>query len=192
MAILLLPVTAFSQTAERLDAVLDAGQVTFAQAALVILPAAGLLDPDAGPEEAFVQARKWFPRRAGMDTPIRMGELAHLVMRSFNLSGGFLYAVFPGPRYGYRALAWRRVLPLNPDPYRTVSGEELFYIVGRTLSHTGEPAPEAPPPAAPPPPAEPVPETGTAGETGIEVGPSQGLSSGAEGVMPYEGEFERE
>jgi hypothetical protein len=176
--LLAFPAPAFAQTAEQMDAVLDAEQVSFAQAALVILPAAGLLPPDAGMAEAFAMARPFFPRYADRETPIRMGELAHLVMRSFGLSGGFLYALFPGPRYAYRALAWRRLLPLNPGPYRTVSGEELFYITGQALSHTGEPEPAFPPE--------------TAGETGIDVGPSQGLSSGPEGVMPYQGEFERE
>jgi hypothetical protein len=137
-AALLLPAPAFAQTAAGLDALLEAEQVSFAQAAGLILPAAGLLEPEAGPEAAFERAREWFPRRAQIDAPIRMGELSHLVMKSFGLSGGFLYALFPGPRYAYRAMAWRRLLPLKPDPYRGVSGEELLYITGRVLSHTGE------------------------------------------------------
>jgi hypothetical protein len=171
-----LPAAVFAQTAENLDAVLEAKQVSFAQAAAVILPAAGLLPPNAGPDAAFERAREWLPRRAEGDKPIRMGELAHLVMRSFGLSGGFLYALFPGPRYAYRALAWRRFLPLNPGPYRTLSGEELLYITGQALSHVEEPD------AA----SEPAPETGS------DAGLSQGLSSGPEGVIPYQGEFERE
>jgi hypothetical protein len=67
-----------------------------------------------------------------------MGELSHLVMRSFGLSGGFMYALFSGPRYAYRALAWRRFLPVKADPYRTVTGEELLYITGQILSYTGD------------------------------------------------------
>jgi hypothetical protein len=118
--------------------VLEAGEVSFAQAAEIILPAAGILDPGAGPEAAFERAREWLPRQAERDAPIRMGELSHLVMRSFGLSGGFMYRIFPGPRYAYRALAWRRLLPLRADPYRTVKGEELIYIAGRVLSYTGE------------------------------------------------------
>jgi hypothetical protein len=129
---------AFSQIAEKLDAVLDAEQVSCAQAAAIVLPAAGLLPPEVGPEEAFARARDWLPRRAGMDTPITMGELSHLVMRSFGLSGGGLYALFPGPRYAYRALAWRRFLPGRPDPRRTLNGEDLLHIVGQALFHVGE------------------------------------------------------
>ena len=49
----LLPALGFAQAAGRLDAILGTKQVTFAQAASVILPAAGLLDPAAGEEAAF-------------------------------------------------------------------------------------------------------------------------------------------
>jgi hypothetical protein len=111
---LLLPAPAFAQTAERLDAILDTEQVSFAQAAAVILPAAGLLDPEAG--DAFAAAGAWLPPRAERDSPITRGELSRLVMGSFNFAGGFLYALFPGPRYAYRALAGGRILPPTPTP----------------------------------------------------------------------------
>jgi hypothetical protein len=129
---------AAAQTAGRMDAILDTERISFAQAASVILPAAGLLSPEAGEDEAFAAARQWLPRGAERDKPIKTGELSRLVMGSFTLSGGFMYALFPGSRYAYRALAWRRFLPPNADPYRTLSGEELFYIVGRVLSVTGD------------------------------------------------------
>jgi hypothetical protein len=172
----LLSAAAFAQTAGRLDAVLAAGQVSFAQAAALVLPAAGLLDPASEPDAAFEQARPAFPRWADKSAFISMGELSHLVMRSFGLSGGFMYALFPGPRYAYRALAWRRILPLDPDPYRTVSGGELLYIIGQTLSLTGEPDPALP--------GEPPPE--------IRPKPGQGLSAGPEDIIPWREDFEVE
>jgi hypothetical protein len=135
---LLLSAPVFAQTALKLDAVLDAERVSFAQAASLILPAAGLLDPEAGENEAFAAAGPWFPRRAEMDSPITMGELSHLVMQSFHFTGGFMYAIFPGPRYAYRALAWQRLLPPNPDPLRFLSGEELLHITALALSLAGE------------------------------------------------------
>jgi hypothetical protein len=138
---LLLPVPAFAQTAAKLDAVLDTERVSYAQAAGIILPAAGRLDPEAGETRAFSAAGAWLPRRAERDGPITMGELSHLVMRSFNLTGGFMYALFPGPRYAYRALAWRRLLPPNADPARFLTGEELLHITGLVLTLAGDEAP---------------------------------------------------
>jgi hypothetical protein len=113
-----------------------------------------------------------------MNGSISMGELSHLIVRSFGLSGGFMYGLFPGPRYAYRALVWRRFLPLNADPGRTVSGEELLYITGRVLSYAGDG--ELPPASA----AEETPDT----RLNVEQG--QGLSSGPEELQPYTGEFE--
>jgi hypothetical protein len=141
LAALLIPAPAFAQTAEKLDAVLDAGRISYAQAAAVILPAAGLLDPEVGEAEAFAAAGAWLPSRAERDGPITMGELSRLVMGSFNLTGGFMYALFPGPRYAYRTLAWRRLLPPNPDPARFLTGEELLYITGLALSLVGDETP---------------------------------------------------
>jgi hypothetical protein len=136
--IVFLPVTAFAQTARQMDALLETKAVSFSQAAGIIIPAAGLLEPEAGPEAAFERAREWLPRRAEPEAPISMGELSQMVMGAFGLSGGFMYAISPGPRYAYRALAWLRLLPPRPDPYRRVSGEELLYITGRVLAHAGE------------------------------------------------------
>jgi hypothetical protein len=164
-------VPAFAQTAERLDAILDTERVSFAQAAVIVLPAAGLLDPEVGEIRAFAAAASWLPRRAERDGAITMGELSHLVMRSFRLTGGFMYALFPGKRYAYRALAWRRLLPPNADPGRFVTGGELLHITGLVLSLVGD---EGLVPAR------------------LEVGQSQGISSGSEGILPYEGEFEIE
>jgi hypothetical protein len=162
---------AFAQTAAKLDAILDTERVSYAQAAAVILPAAGQLDPETGEARAFAAAGVWLPRGAERDGPIAMGELSHLVMRSFNLTGGFMYALFPGPRYAYRALAWWRLLPPNPDPARYLTGEELLYITGRVLSLAGD--------------EEAV-------SYRLDVGQGQGISTGSEGILPYEGEFEIE
>ncbi|MDR2160150.1 MAG: hypothetical protein LBP23_08820 [Treponema sp.] len=179
------PPAAVGQTAEKLDAVLAAEQVSFAQAALVVLPAAGILSQEAGADAAFAAAGDWLPRRAEMNAPIRMGELSYLVMRSFGFSGGILYALFPGPRYAYRAMAWRRLLPLKADPYRTLSGEDLLYIIGQVLAFTGD-GELAPAPV----PAGEAPSSGTSVRMEVEQG--EGLSSGPEGLLPYKGEFEIE
>jgi hypothetical protein len=186
-ALCLLPAAAFSQTAEKLDAVLASEQVSFGQAAGIILPAAGLLSPDAGEGEAFAGASQWLPRGAEGRAAISMGELSFLAMRAFGLSGGFMYRLFPGPRYAYRAMAWRRLLPPDTDPGQAVSGEDLLYITGRLLSLNGdEAAPEGPEPVR----SEAAPESSE--PVRPDVLPGEGLSSGSEGVIPYEGEFEVE
>jgi hypothetical protein len=176
---------AHPQTAAFMDALLDSPAVTFNQAAAFVLAAAGAAPDNVSPEEAFARVRPWLSRWAAADAPIAMGELSYLFMRAFNLRGGFMYMIFPGPRYAYRALAYYRLLPGSADPGRMVTGEELLYIGSRVLTHTGEEA------ALARDEARRVQEEAAA-SLKAGVGPSQGLSVGAEGTEHYEGEFEIE
>jgi hypothetical protein len=101
-----------AQTAERLDAILDTAEITYAMAAFVVLPAAGLIDGDSSPDAAFAEARErnCLPRNAEAAGAIRLGELSFLIMRAFGMKSGFMYALFPGPRYAYRELVYRRLI----------------------------------------------------------------------------------
>jgi hypothetical protein len=186
-----------AQTAGFLDALLDAPRVSFSQAALVVLPAAGILDPRAGPEEAFAKAREWLPRQAAMDAPIRMGELSYLVMGAFGFKGGLMYTLFPGPRYAYRELLHLKIIQGRADGSFTVSGERLLQIISQTLRHSGEDARldaalaaggEAPAAEA----AIEAAAEAPGAEERMEVPDGEGLSTGAEGLLPYKGDFEIE
>jgi hypothetical protein len=120
-----------------LDALLDSAQATYAEAALIVLPAAGLVGEDALPEAAFAEAlaRGLLPRGTEPEGAIRLGELAFLVMGAFGLKGGLLYALFPGKRYAYRELVYRRLIQGRNDPALTLSGERLLRILGRALDY---------------------------------------------------------
>ncbi|MDR1973022.1 MAG: hypothetical protein LBQ46_14005 [Treponema sp.] len=129
-----------AQTAERMDALLDASEVTYAMAAFVVMPAAGLLSGDSTPDAAFTEAaeRGYLPGNAEAAGIIRLGELSFLIMRAFAMKSGFLYALFPGPRYAYREMVYRRLIQGRNDPALTVSGERLLRIIGRVLDYRGE------------------------------------------------------
>jgi hypothetical protein len=126
-----------AQTAERLDALLDSAGVSYAEAAMLVLPAAALAGEDVSPEAAFAEARTrgLLPKAAGSGGAIRLGELAFLIMGAFDMKGGLFYALFPGPRYAYRELVHRRLIQGRNDPALTVSGERLLRILGRVLDH---------------------------------------------------------
>jgi hypothetical protein len=126
-----------AQTAERLDVLLDSAEVSYAGTALIVLPTAGLAGEDVSPEAAFAEAlaRGLLPRGAEPDGAIRLGELAFLVMGAFELKGGLLYALFPGKRYAYRELVYRRLIQGRNDPALTVSGERLLRILGRAMDY---------------------------------------------------------
>jgi hypothetical protein len=115
-----------------------------------------------------------------------MGELSYLLMGAFDLKGSFLYRMFPGPRYAFRELSYRRIIAGGADPSRFVSGDYFLRILGNVLSLTGE---EAAMDAE----AERrrlLEEVNASLRKG--TGKAEGLSSEAESIQEYEGDFELE
>jgi hypothetical protein len=129
-----------AQTAEYLDTLLDTPEVTYAAAAFIVLSAAGLIGGDSTPEAAFEEARtrNYLPQNAEAAETIRLGELSFLIMRAFGMKSGFMYAVFPGPRYAYRELVYRKLIQGRNDSALRVSGDRLLRITGRVLDYRGE------------------------------------------------------
>ena len=127
-----------AQTAEELEAILEAPAVSYGQAALFVL---GAVDGSAagGPDAAFYQAmeRGWLHKKAVSDDPATMGGISFLMMRAFGIKGSLLYRIFPGPRYAFRTMASRSLLQGTTDPAMKVSGERFLLILGNVLSAAG-------------------------------------------------------
>ncbi|MDL2229816.1 hypothetical protein LJC14_06155 [Treponema sp. OttesenSCG-928-L16] len=130
----------FAQTAQDMDAVLAAENVSYAQAARFVLSASEVLSQDVSAESAFAEAlsRGWIPEDTAAEDPISMGKLSLLIMKSFDLSGGFMYALFPVSRYAYRELSYKQIIQGRSDPAVFLSGERFLHILGRTLSYVEE------------------------------------------------------
>ncbi|GHV96429.1 hypothetical protein AGMMS50293_27490 [Spirochaetia bacterium] len=131
-----------AQTAERMDILLSSPEVSCAIAALAVLPAAALIPEDSSPEAAFAAALEQgvLPKNAEADKAIKLDELSFLIMRSFGMKSGLMYALFPSPRYAYREMIYRKLIQGRNDHALTLSGERLLRILGRTLDFLGESA----------------------------------------------------
>jgi outer membrane protein OmpA-like peptidoglycan-associated protein len=152
-----------AQTAAEMDLLLETEAVSFGQAVRFVLDTANLIDPgSAGGAFALARQKGWLPEGAREDGPIKTGELSFLIMNAFDMQGSFLYRLFPGPRYAFRELDYRGLLPGRRDPALRVSGEGLLRILGMTASYLGTSASPLPAPqdipaetaAAVPPPVE--------------------------------------
>jgi hypothetical protein len=132
-----------AQTAAELDAALESGALTCGQAARFAL--ASVENPPfpepRSEEEAFNQAKTggWLPGGAAAYDPVRLGELSYLLMRAFDLKGGLMYTLFPGPRYALRSLVSRSIIQGPADPAMTVSGERFLLILGNLAALRGNP-----------------------------------------------------
>jgi hypothetical protein len=174
-----------AQTAAELDAILNSRELTCAQAARFVLAAA---DMWTGGGDAFSEAKAQgrLSRRAKEDSPIRLGELSMLLMKSFGIKGGILYTLFPGPRYANREMVSLRLVQGRTDPGGTVDGGTFLYILGRTLAFTGEDAALAEEKAR-----RRLLE-GVIESLREDARRAQGIPSGIEDIQGYEGGFELE
>jgi outer membrane protein OmpA-like peptidoglycan-associated protein len=139
-----------AQVAAEMDGLLETPAVNFAQASRFVLAASGAADENIPAGAAFDLAREngWLPKKAGPDSPVKLGELCFLVMKAFNIKGSFLYALFPGPRYAFRECEYLTLIPGRRDPAVRVSGEELFRMLDLVTAGEITEAAEPEPPVA--------------------------------------------
>lgn len=123
-----------AQSNEFVDEFLAQEQVSYGNAAYLLLVGSGELAEDASPAEAHaaMEARPHALGR-GEQEAITLGEYAHLTMEAFGISGGIMYTLVPSPRYAARELAFRDVIQGRTYPRMDVSGERALRIVGRVL-----------------------------------------------------------
>jgi len=122
-------------TAQEIETLLSAKTVTYAQAARFVLEASNALATD-NHEEAFNYAvqQDWLPKKLSSDDSARLNNISLLLMRSFKLKGGIMYAITNSPHYAYRELVYLNVIQNRSDPSVLVSGEQLLYYINRILA----------------------------------------------------------
>ena len=137
--ILLIPFTIYAQTAAELEILMNAPSVTYAKAALFVLGSAGIGGSSLNSEEAFNLAvsNGWLTKAAS-DDAVRLDKLSYLIMKAFNINGGLMYILFPGPRYAYRTMISRSFIQGASDPSMTVDGRRFLLILGRVLNTAGD------------------------------------------------------
>ena len=124
-----------AQSSEVIDGILSREALRADEGAYLVLAAAGRIDDQATPEEAFERLDEagWVLAADKAETAIRLGDYAYLLMQAFDLEGGIMYRLIPGPRYAARELFFRRLIPEKGSPYRTLSGEEAVFMLGKFL-----------------------------------------------------------
>ena len=125
----------WGQSNELLDVLFEEPEATLEQAAYLVLTASGRIPDDSSPAEAAASLRDqgWTVPERSADEPLTLGEYSYLLMQAFELKGGVMYRIFPGPRYAGRELAYLKLIRADTSPYRTLSGEEAIGILGRLL-----------------------------------------------------------
>ena len=134
---LLIPSFAFAQSATEVEELLSMDALSYEEAVWFVMRVAEIPDV-SGPAEAFSFAaeRKWLPARALPDGKAKLNGISLLIMRSFELKGGFLYTCTKSPHHAYRELTYKGIIQGRTAPNSDVSGDLLLYMTGNLLSLT--------------------------------------------------------
>ncbi|MFO7731541.1 MAG: hypothetical protein R6V86_12350 [Spirochaetia bacterium] len=124
-----------AQSNETLDRFLEQERAVYGYSAYMVLTAAGELPEEISPQEAAstLSRRGWVESLSASNDPISLGEYSYLLMKVFQIRGGLMYTLFPGPRYAARELKYLQCIPGNSAPGRSISGTDAVQILGRVL-----------------------------------------------------------
>lgn len=119
-----------AQSADSIDEILGAEQVSWGKIVRFSLAAAGLIDESESEETAidFIRSRGWNTGEKDPDEQVNLGELSLLLMESFQIEGGILFTLTRSPRYAAREVVSRQWA--KGGPFDPVSGMEFLTIIG--------------------------------------------------------------
>lgn len=128
---------AFGQSNEIIDTVLGEEQLSYGNAAYLVLVAADRLAETASPAEALseLESLGWAldPRAAG--EPVTFGEYSYLMMEALEFPGGLMYRFFPGPRYAARDVSAMGIAEGYAMVGMDISGDRALRMLARALEY---------------------------------------------------------
>jgi hypothetical protein len=129
----------FAQSNEFVDNLLSNPSVSLGQVSYLVLVASDNLGEDADEVRAFELLGNlgWAPPGMEPSDPVNLRTYAFMLMRAFGLKGGYMYRLFPGPRYAYRELASLQVIQGKSDPLDPVEGATAVRMLGRVFDVLG-------------------------------------------------------
>lgn len=135
LVLVCLPLIVSAQSNAVIDELLEKETANWGNAAYLVLSAAELIDENTEISKvlSILEKQQWNLKLHEEKQSITLGEYSYLLMKAFNVPGGLMYMLIPGPRYAARELSYLNFIDDDTSPYRTLSGEEVLRIMGRLL-----------------------------------------------------------
>ena len=124
-----------AQSNKVLDRILEEEQLTYGSAAYLLLVATGGAKEEVSPQQAVSLAEQEGFALEGLDSadPLNLGQYSFMLMRAFQLHGGIMYRILPGPRYAAREMEYAGVIQGPAIPGMALSGNEGLRMLERVL-----------------------------------------------------------
>ena len=132
---LLCGINLYAQLFQVMDELLVEETASFGKSVYMVLVASEKIPEESSVSDAVsaLQSKNWGIRMKEEASPITLGEICYLLMRAFDISGGIMYSLIPGPHYAAREMLYREILIDESDPGGPLSGEEVMTLVSRTI-----------------------------------------------------------
>lgn len=146
LAGLFVAIPVFSQSSEQLSQIIKTEKLTYALASyLPALQAQLITDEDSigsfsdQSTSAFdvLKSKGVIAENASADSQITLAALSDLYLKTIGIKGGLFYTITKSPRYAFKELKARGILPQEADPSMSVSGREALDIFSDCLELTG-------------------------------------------------------
>jgi len=110
-----------------IDEILAQPAIDFPHAAWLIGRAAGTFDDTIDPGSASKKAiALGWGAASPPGTPVSVATYSQILVKALGFPTGWVYNLFPGPRYAFRELTFRRIVPGALDSASLVTGEAAF------------------------------------------------------------------
>lgn len=131
---LVLSFSVFSQSAELMSELLNTEKVTCLQASYLPAVYVSLVGEDASQEEAYAALLdNGYFKNLDSQKVMTLSELSFVYTKALGISGGLFYTLFKSPRYAFKELKARGILPPEADPDSFVSGHDVVDLFNNCL-----------------------------------------------------------
>ena len=139
MIFMLLGSFVFAQSNDFIDSVIADEGITISQAAYLVMVASDNLGDDVDAARAFdlLKQLSWVPEGMKPDDTVTYAQFSYILMKAFSIKSGFMFELFPSPRYAYRELIHQVVIQGATDPDLVVSGTGAMHMLSRIFDVKG-------------------------------------------------------
>ncbi|NBC28958.1 MAG: hypothetical protein GVY29_03075 [Spirochaetes bacterium] len=136
-------ITAAQSEAELIDEIRSAEAVTYRQAGLAALAAAGEVDLRAmrstidGTADRLLENELPLSGVVPQDA-VTTSQFAYIIAEAFPIPGGVMYRAFPSPRYALRDLRFYDILPQELEARERIDGRTALGVISRARAWVQE------------------------------------------------------
>ena len=128
---------AFGQSNEIIDTVLEEEQLSYGNAAYLVLVASDRLPETASIDAAVseLESLGWAFESRSPGEVVSFGEYSFLMMEALELSGGLMYRLLPGPRYAARDVSALGIAEGYAITGMDISGDRALRMLARAIDY---------------------------------------------------------